>query len=161
MCPLATSTTLNSRNRTNLPVQVRHKDEPSPTHRSIQDANYHNQIVKERSGAPLPGQGSTRRFLRQTAEAARHNRQGPNSFCLGTRSCAYLQSNPASGYLGLRFFTARLTSNPSRLAPFIGNRRQEGHATSSWFAGQLGEKFSARDFPFTEWLTLILSLRKR
>lgn len=52
-CPLATDTLLNSRNQTILPASTRHKDEPPPTHRSIQDANYHNQIVKEPTGASL------------------------------------------------------------------------------------------------------------
>ena len=81
LCPLATSTTLNSRNRTNLPASARHKSAPPPTHRSIQDANYHNQIVKERFGAPLPGQGSTRHSGRQPKLTAIINR-GRTRFAL-------------------------------------------------------------------------------
>jgi hypothetical protein len=46
------------------------------------------------------------------------NRQGPNSFCFGAPCLAHRQSNPASGYSGLRFFTARLTSNPSQCHVF-------------------------------------------
>ena len=44
-----------------LPLRYGSKMLPlrTPTHRSIQDANYHNQIVKDQSGAPSPGQGST------------------------------------------------------------------------------------------------------
>ena len=93
-------------------VTKRHKDEPQPTHRSIQDANYHNQIVKERTGASLTSLSSTS-LSWQTAKAIHLNRQGPNSFCFNTPCLTCLQSNPASGYSGLRFFTARLTSNPS------------------------------------------------
>jgi len=103
-----------------LPTTARHKDEPAPTRRSIQDANYHNQIVKEQIGASFTSLSST---LCSPLESRRHtkcayyNKQGPNSFCFSTHFVACLQSNPASGYSGLRFFTARLTSNPSRMPP--------------------------------------------
>ena len=60
-----------------------HKGEPPPTHRSIQDANYNNQIVKERTGASLTSLSSTC-LLWQFAKAKCPNRQGPNSFCSGT-----------------------------------------------------------------------------
>lgn len=115
-CPLATDTLLNSRNQTILPTATRHKDDPPPTHRSIQDANYHNQIVKERTGASLTSLSSTC-LSWQTAKAIHLNRQGPNSFCFNTPCLTCLQSNPASGYSGLRFFTARLTSTPSHRSP--------------------------------------------
>ena len=84
-CPLATDTLLNSRNQTILPTSVRHEGEPPPTHRSIQDANYHNQIVKEPTGASLTSLSSTC-LSWQIAEAMCLNRQGPNSFCFSTPS---------------------------------------------------------------------------
>ncbi len=79
---------------------------------------------------------------RRLAKASRHNRQGPNSFCLGTRKIAYLQSNPASGYLGLRFFTARLTSNPSHQRspsrlPNLATRRSYYHLPLSRSTGSI------------------------